>query len=101
MNSWESEDLKFIIEITSPGFDMSSDEYEVYLKNGTKSQKVPESSIRHTDQGYVLCIDDELKKMFGTGTIYLVVYAKVIDVDFDKGYRREIYKGKLSVVNGV
>ena len=99
MSSWDSEDLKFLIEIESTGFDMSTDEYEVCLKKGPKVVTVPKSAIVETSDGYMLCIDRELKKELGTGSIYLLVYANVPDTDFEKGYRKEVFKGLLSIVN--
>ena len=99
MSSWETEDLKFVIEIEAPGFDMSTDEYEVYLKKGSSSVLVPKSSIVRSDDKYMLCIEKEIKEELGPGNIYLLVYANVPDADFGKGYRKEVYKGLLTIVN--
>lgn len=99
MSSWETEDLKFVIEIEAPGFDMSTDEYEVYLKKGSNSVSVPKSAIVQSDDKYVLCIENDMMRELGTGNIYLLIYANVPDSDFGKGYRKEVYKGLLTIVN--
>ena len=96
--------LKFLVEITSRGFDMDRDEFEIILKRGSytrtyqKSELVVETYVEEISgepiekHNYYLCIDTT---EYGKGLIQAAVKAYVPDVDFDGGIRVEIDKTSL------
>ena len=86
-------DLKFLVELEAPGFDMDDDRFTVTLK-GRKTEKVYEKADLVTDgEGKWYCCfesDD-----FGPGLIQVVLTAYVPDDDFEDGIRTEILKYNL------
>lgn len=96
--------LKFLVEITSSGFDMDRDDFEITLKRSTysrtfeKSNLIIESYIETIGgqpiekHHYYLCFDTS---EFGKGLIQATTKAYVPDEDFDGGIRIEIEKTNL------
>lgn len=90
---------KFVVEITSPGFDMGRDEFEVALTRGTiqkvfnKSDMIVENYTVIEDghevqkQSYYLCFDT---RDFGNGVIVATIVAYVPDSDYTDGIRTEV-----------
>lgn len=85
---WVGTDLKFAIEIKAEGFDMDDDDYEMMLRCGSKEVAVTKDDIVESDDGLKLLLIDTTQ--FTSGTIRLVVTARVPDDDFETGVRREV-----------
>ena len=91
-------DLKFLLKIESPGFSQADDDYEVTLVCGDKRVVIPKSKIVEGSDGYYMLVDtDELD----SGLVRMIVTAKVIDNDFEKGYRREVEARDLCIIKKV
>ena len=83
-------DLKFIIEIESPGFSMSRDEFEVLLEGSEGEILVPKRDMVHDANGkWYVCFDTN---DLGPGLIRATVTAHVPDDDFVDGIRDEVDK---------
>ncbi len=90
-------DLKFAITINCEGFDMDSDEYELQLRCSNKKVTLQKSDIVLGDQGeHYLLVDTT---QFPSGTLRLIVTAKVPDDDFDNGIRREVGRIDLCYIS--
>ena len=93
-------DLKFAINITAEGYDMVEDDYEILLVCGLTKVQVAKNDIvdGEDEEGnptHFLLIDST---QFPSGTLRLVVYAKVPDDDFDSGVRREVNALDICVI---
>lgn len=92
--------VKYLIEITSSGFDMARDDFDITLKWGTITKFFAKSDLVDTtviEEGvekhqYYLCFDTS---EFGYGDIMAIVRAYVPDTDFPDGIRLEVDKFKL------
>lgn len=98
-SAFSGTERKFLVEIESPGFDMTRDEFEVALTRGSiqrvfhKSDMVTETytveedgqTVEKTD--YFLCFDTV---EFGNGIITATIVAHVPDSDFADGIRDEV-----------
>lgn len=94
-------EAKFLLEITSPGFDMDRDEFEVELKRGSVTKTFAKSDLvveTYTDtvdgnpvekNNYYVCFDT---REFGKGIMTAIVTAHVPDNDFPDGIRDEVDK---------
>lgn len=92
-------DLKFAVNIESPGFSMDDDDFTVDLVNGRRKLTLEKSDMVNGEDGnWYLCFDSS---ELGTGDIYIIVYAHVPDDDFDDGIRTEVYKDILCHIEGV
>ena len=101
---------KFLVEISSPGFDMERDEFEVALTRGSiqrvfhKSDMIREVYTVVEDGGEVektnfyLCFDTQ---DFGNGVLVATVVAHVPDGDFADGIRDEVEQFALMNVKNV
>ena len=90
---------KFLVEITSPGFDMERDEFEIGLSRGSvqklfrksdmveETYTVTEDGVQVEKKNYYLCFDT---RDFGKGVITATIFAHVPDTDFDDGIRDEV-----------
>lgn len=101
---------KFLVEITSPGFDIARDEFEIALTRGLdqkvfhKSDMVVENytveeggqTVEKTD--FFLCFDTQ---DFGNGTLYATIVAHVPDSDFPDGIRDEVEEFPLMLIKSV
>ena len=86
-------DLKFLVELTAPGFDMDDDDFTVTL-TGRKVEKVFHKQDLVTDgEGHWYCCFNSTE--FGPGVIQVILTAYVPDDDFEDGYRTEINKYNL------
>lgn len=86
-------DVKFIVDISSPGFDMSRDDFSVTLTRGAVSNTYNKSDMAVDPEGnYYFCFSTE---DYGKGLITATVTAQVPDEDFDDGTRTEIEKFDL------
>lgn len=94
-------EVKFIVEITSAGFDMVRDDFEIDLKRGSttkhfaKSDLVVETTTETVNNeqvektNYYLCFDT---RDFGKGVVTAIITAHVPDHDFPDGIRDEVDK---------
>ena len=86
-------DVKFIVDISSPGFSMSDDNFTVTLTRGSTSITYTKNDMVVDGVGnYYLCFSTAT---FGKGLITATVTAIVPDDDFDDGTRTEIEKFDL------
>lgn len=91
-------DLKFLIEITSPGFEMTENEFTVEIRSNKHSRVFPKSElIQDEENKFYVCFNTS---EFGTGVIEMIVTALVPDIDFDDGIRSEVYKMDLLTIRG-
>lgn len=93
---WIGTDLKFAITITADGFSMDDDDYEITVGNGSKQVVVEKAKIVNGANGEHLLLLDTTQ--FPSGTIHIVVSAKVRDNDFDTGVRREVWAKDLCLI---
>ena len=93
------EELKYAVRITASGFSMDGDDFEIVVSCGSRKRTYAKEDLLLDLQGnYYLAIDtSEFKK----GDLYATVYAYVPDDDFPDGKRTEIYKTKLTTLNGL
>lgn len=96
--------LKFLVEITSSGFDMDRDDFEITLKRSNYTHTYQKSDLAvetyvETVGGepvekhhYYLCFDSS---EYGKGLIQATVTAYVPDEDFEDNIRTEIEKVNL------
>lgn len=83
-------ELKYVIEIESPGFSMDSDDFEVILECGDSSLHIPKSDMVQDEDGkWYLCFDT---KSLGTGLLRATIIAHVPDDDFPDSIRDEVDK---------
>lgn len=101
MSEWQGADLKFLVEITAEGFDITRDDYTIVLKRGAKEVVVDRSAIVESEGEYFLCLEKETLAELGTGDIYVVTYAEVPDSDFSDSFRTEVDKQLLCTINRV
>lgn len=101
MSVWQGGDLKFLVEITAEGFDITRDDYRIVLKRGNKEIEVAKSAIVENEGEYFLCLEKEVIAELGTGDIYVVTYAEVPDSDFSDAFRTEVDKQLLCTINRV
>lgn len=94
-------EIKCLVEVSSPGFDMVRDDFEIDLKRGsttkhfaksdliteTYTETVDGQSVEKTD--YYLCFDT---RDFGKGLLTAIITAHVPDNDFPDGIRDEVDK---------
>ena len=95
-------DVKFLVDISSPGFDMAQDSFTVTLTRGAtsvtykKSDEDPMDEYEHfvvdSDGNYYVCFSTAT---FGKGLITATVTAYVPDEDFNDQTRTEIEKFDL------
>lgn len=91
---------KYRIEVESPGFDMSTDNFTVKLTCGSVSQTFQKSDLIDkvviengvSKHEYYVCFDSAT---FGVGDILVQINAYVPDTDFAGGTRLEIDKFRL------
>lgn len=90
-------DVKFLIDICSPGFKMSDDDFSVTLSNGTHTETYAKNQMVTDPEGnYYVCFSTT---SFGKGLITATVTASVPDNDFTDHYREEI--ARIELVNVV
>lgn len=94
---WVGTELKFAIDIQAGGFSMENDDFKVVLRRGQTEVTFEKGDLvkDESDGKYYLCFDTST---FGTGDIYIIIYAYVPDTDFADGIRTEIYKQLLCTV---
>lgn len=83
-------DVKFLVDISSPGFVMSRDDFSVTLSNGAHSETFDKTDMVTDPEGnYYVCFSTTT---FGKGLITATVTASVPDTDFGDNTRDEITK---------
>lgn len=86
-------DLKFLVELTAPGFDMDDDDFTIELKGRSASKTFSKEDLVTDGEGNWYCCFNSTA--FGAGVIQVVITAYVPDDDFEDGYRTEINKYNL------
>lgn len=89
---YKGTELKYLVNIQSPGFSMDDDNFEIVVKRGVVSRVFKKEDLSHRDDSYYLCFDSE---EFGVGDAVAVAKAFVPDEDFADGFRTEVYKVQL------
>lgn len=90
-------ELKFLVDISSEGFDMNADPYEIVLSCSGRTKKITKDDIIYDeveDKHYMLVDTAD----FCPGTLMAKVIAQVPDTDFPDGYRAEVYKTVLLIL---
>lgn len=87
---------KYLVEITSPGFSMQTDDFKIELKRGANSKVFEKQDLVYREGNFYLCFDTT---DFGPGTITAIMTAYVPDDDFDDGIRTEVYKFDFMTVD--
>lgn len=94
-------EAKYLVEVSSPGFDMVRDDFEIDLKRGNTTKHYAKSDLvtetyTETEGGqevertnFYLCFDT---KDFGKGMLTAIITAHVPDHDFPDGIRDEVDK---------
>lgn len=92
-------DLKFKINITAEGFDMSTDAFSIKLRSGNSLIDVPnENIVSDGEDGYFLLVNTSQLK---AGLLQMIVIAEVPDDDFPSGIRHEVDRVNLCTIKQV
>lgn len=91
--AYKGSDLKILVVMEASGFNMDEDDWSVGIKCGNKIVKViPKQDAIQNEDGWVVTVRAEDLR---PGTIEVVGYGKIPDVDFDDGIRNEVDKERL------
>lgn len=82
-------EMKYLVEITSPGFSMQTDDFKIELKRGGNSKVFMKEDLVYREGNFYLCFDTT---DFGPGTLTAIMTAYVPDDDFEDGIRTEVFK---------
>lgn len=88
-NNWYAgTDLKFLVEMSSTGFNMDSDDWSVSVKIANKvvSEIHKSECVRESDGKWYVYINADILK---PGSLSLVAHIRVPDANFEDGYRDE------------
>lgn len=88
--------VKYLLEVTSPGFSMQDDDFEIELSRGDVSKTFHKADLINHDDQFLICFNTA---DFGPGVIKAKVTAFVPDADFDDGIRTEVYKFDITPVD--
>ena len=92
----EGTELKYAIEISSPGFQITRDNFEIDLHCGENRLHFNKSELPFGDDGkYYLCFDSSL---LGPGNVTAIITAHVPDNLFSDHYRDEITSFHLTKI---
>lgn len=92
---------KYLIEVQSSGFDMDRDDFEVIIKRGGNTIRIPKSdlivepytvvedNVEVTKNHYYVCFNTA---DLGPGVVSMTVTAHVPDTDFPDSIRDEVDK---------
>ena len=109
-SAFNTADRKYLLEINVTGFSMDTDDFDVFLKRGSKTlllhkddlpkepYTVIENNISIERNHYYVCFATDY---FGPGDITVVITAYVPDLDFESGFRREVDKFTLTNVKAI
>ena len=105
-HSFDGSGLKYLLEITAPGFSMHNDNFFVVLKQNTIEKKIEKNEFveetvvvdGNEKHNFYMCFDSTL---FQPGIVVCVVTAFVPDTDFPGGTRKEIDKFDLTILDPV
>lgn len=91
---WIGTDLKFAFRVKAKSTQELLDNFDIWLVCGTKKEQVSSENIIYDDENerHVLLVDSE---QFPSGTLVMVVKARVNDSDFTSGIRREVGRIEL------
>lgn len=100
--SFQGSERKFLLEIIAPGFSMHDDDFRVVLKQNTTTKEFSKQDLieeTYIDDGvekyrYYLCFDTSIFR----GPVMCIVFAYVPDSDFPDGFRTEIDKFEITIV---
>lgn len=88
---------KLALTITSQGFSMDTDPWQVTIVNG-KNQIVcnrTQNAVVDSSNQWYLLVDT---KLLGVGTPKVIIEIDVPDEDFDDNYRHEVYVKRLDTI---
>ena len=89
-------ELKYMVAITAPGFDMERDDFTITAKCGNKKAVYKKSDmIIDEDRNYYVLIDTSI---FKPGDLYAITEVEVPDSDFEDGKRTEVDRIKLTTL---
>lgn len=94
-------DITYAMELTASGFDVTRDDYRVYLKRGSVKKEIDRENISVEEGVIYLCLTKELLAEMGVGDVYIIVHADVPDsrYSFRDGIRTEPYKQYLCTLS--
>ena len=89
-------ELKFIVNLQSPGFDMDEDDYSFVVSCGKVEKTIAKQDVILDGEGnHIITIDTtDFKK----GDVFITAIAEVPDDAFPDGKRTEIDKRKLITI---
>lgn len=104
--SFEGQDVKYLVQIDTPGFDMATDDFFIRVRHGQKEKTfqkadlIDEVSIVDgvTQHNYYLAFNTGY---FGPGELTCIITAYAPDTDFEDGIRTEIDKFTFSNVESL
>lgn len=104
--SFQGAERKFLLEINAPGFSMHDDNFKVVLKQNTTEKTFEKRDLieeTYTEDGlekhnFYLCFDTSI---FNRGPVTCIVYAEIPDTDFPDGFRTEIDKFEITIIEPV
>jgi len=88
-------ELKYKVTITASGFSMDDDDWSVTISRGKISKSFPKSECIHGEDGWYVCFDTS---ELGAGQYIATITALVPDDDFPDGFRTEVQKITLPLV---
>lgn len=92
-NGYFGDDLKFLVEPSATGFDITRDEFYVTVSRGSKEHTWEKSELSIDSSGnYYVCFSTT---EFGYGLYYMTITTRTPDDDFDDGFRDEIFQLEL------
>ena len=104
--AFDGQDVKYLVQIETPGFDMAADDFNLVIRRGDKEKTFQKADLvddvtivegveQHT---YYLCFNTGY---FGPGELTCIVTAYANDTDFEGGIRTEIEKFTFQTVDCV
>ena len=91
-------EAKYLVTLSSPGFSMADDQFEIILKRGSNELTFAKSDLVLRNGNYYLCFDTT---ELGIGDVVAIVKAHVPDADFPDGFRTEVFKVELTKIRRV
>lgn len=91
-------EAKYLVTISSPGFSMADDRFEIILKRGSNELTITKDDLVLRNGNYYLCFNTT---DLGTGDVVAIAKAHVPDADFPDGFRTEVFKVELTKIKRV
>lgn len=92
--SFDGQDVKYLVRLETPGFDMAADDFNIVVRRGSKSRTFQKADLVDEvtvvegveTHNYYLCFNTGY---FGPGELTCIVTAYANDTDFPGGIRTE------------